>query len=88
MPMFPKRRADVTTRDVNGETLILDRKHEEVHQLNNTASYVWQRCDGKTSVAEIARSMAHDFCIQPADVEADVAVLIDQLSVLRLLEPE
>jgi len=86
--MFPKRRADITTRDVNGETLILDRKHEEVHQLNNTASYVWQRCDGKTSVAEIALSMAHDFCAEPGDVEQDVAGLITQFSALRLLEPE
>jgi len=88
MPTFPKRRADVITRDVKGETLILDRKHEEVHQLNNTASYIWQRCDGKTSVAEIARSMAHDFCAEPGDVEQDVAGLIAQFSALRLLEPE
>jgi Coenzyme PQQ synthesis protein D (PqqD) len=88
MPMFPKRRVDVTTRDVNGETLILDRKHEEVHQLNSTASYVWQRCDGKTSIAEIALSMAHDFCAEPADVERDVAGLIAQFSVLHLLESE
>ena len=86
--MFPKRRVDVTTRDVNGETLILDRKHEEVHQLNNTASYVWQRCDGKTSVAEIVLSMAHDFGAEPADVERDVAGLIAQFSVLHLLESE
>lgn len=86
--MFPKRRADVTTRDVRGETLILDRKHEEVHQLNNTASYIWQRCDGKASVAEIALSMAHDYGVAPGDAEQDVAGLIAQFSVLRLLEPE
>lgn len=86
--MIPKRRADVTARNVGGETLILDRKHEEVHQLNTTASYVWQRCDGKSSVAEIALSMAHDFGAEPGVAEQDVAGLIDQFAALRLLEPE
>ena len=84
--MFPKRRIDVTTRDVNGETLILDRMREEVHQLNKSASYVWQRCDGKTSVAEIAQSMVHEFNVRPEDVERDLAGLIARFSDLKLLE--
>lgn len=86
MMMFPKRRADVTTRDTNGETLVLDRKHEEVHQLNRTASYVWHLCDGQASVAEIAVSMAREFGKEPGEVEHDVAELIRQFSALRLLE--
>lgn len=86
MAILPKRRADVTTRDVNGETLILDRKHEDVHQLNGSASYVWQCCDGRISVHEIAVAMAKDFSIDLEVAERDVADIISQLAALDLLE--
>lgn len=86
--MLPKRRADVTTRDVNGETLILDRKHEDVHQLNRSASYVWQCCDGRMSTHEIAIAMAKDFSLDLEVAERDVADLITKLAALGLLESE
>lgn len=86
--MLPKRRADVTTRDVNGETLILDRKYEDVHQLNKSASYVWQCCDGRISTYEIAMAMAKDFSIDLDVAEKDVADLITKLAALGLLESE
>lgn len=88
MAILPKRRADVTTRKVNGETLILDRKHEDVHQLNSSASYVWQYCDGRISVHEIAVAMAKDFSIDLEIAEIDVADLISKLAGLGLLEAE
>ena len=88
MPVFPKRRADLTTRDVNGETLILDRKHEDVHQLNNSASYVWQCCDGRMTSHDIAVAMAMDFSIVLEAAERDVASLISQLVALGLLETQ
>lgn len=86
MAIHPKRRVDVTTRDVNGETLILDRKHEDVHQLNSSASYVWQYCDGHISVHEIALAMARDFSIDLEVAERDVTDLITKLTALGLLE--
>ena len=86
--MCPLRRADVTTRHLDGETLILDRKHEEVHQLNPSASYVWQRCDGQNTVAEIAASMAQEFGLGLEEAERDVVNLLSKLASLRLLESE
>lgn len=88
MGMFPRQRTDITAREVDGDFLILDRKHNELHQLNSTASYVWQRCDGKTSVSEIAQAMVQEFGAEPAGVEKDVAALIAQFTALHLLEPE
>ena len=84
--MRPLRRADVTTRDLDSETLILDRKHEEVHHLNPSASYVWQCCDGRMTVGEIAASMAQAFDVELEDAERDVANLIARLVALHLLE--
>lgn len=86
MAIHPKRRTDVTTRDVNGEILILDRKNEDVHQLNSSASYVWRYCDGLISTHEIAMAMATDFSIDLEAAERDVADLITKLTALGLLE--
>ena len=86
--MCPLRRADLTTRELEGETLILDRQHEHVHQLNTSASYVWQRCDGQTTVREIAESMAQDFGIGLEEAERDVEGLVSRLKELGLLGAE
>lgn len=88
MVIHPKRRTDVTTRDINGEILILDRKNEDVHQLNSSASYVWQKCDGQVSVRDIAGAMAKDFSIDFEVAEKDVNELIGKLRALGLLEPD
>lgn len=88
MVIHPKRRTDVTTRDINGEILILDRKNEDVHQLNSSASYVWQNCDGQVSVRDIAVAMAKDFSIDFEVAEKDVNELIGKLRALGLLESD
>lgn len=86
--MRPVRRLHVTTRDLDGETLILDRHREEVHQLNLSASYVWECCDGRLTVEEIAAAMARDFAISLEEAERDTANLISQFIALGLLESQ
>lgn len=86
--MRPKRRSHVTERDLDGETLILDRLREEVHQLNVSASYVWRCCDGHLTVNEIAIAMARDFSIDLEEAEKDATRIISQLIALGLLQSE
>lgn len=86
--MLPKRRADLSVRDVDGETVVLDRHLGKVHQLNRTASYVWQRCDGRTEVREIVASLARSYGVEPRDVEGDVQDVIARFEQLRLVEPQ
>lgn len=86
--MLPKRRADLSYRDVDGETVVLDRRLGKVHQLNRTASYVWQHCDGGTEVREIVASLARSYGVEPGDVEGDVAAVMAQFAELRLIETQ
>ena len=83
---FPKRRSHLRVRVVEGETLVLDRQESQIHQLNQTASYIWDRCDGKSTVAEIAKQLAEVFDIDSMTAPKDVATIIRQLQRLNLLE--
>jgi Coenzyme PQQ synthesis protein D (PqqD) len=82
----PKRRPDVNVRMVEGEVVVLDRQANLIHQLNRTASYIWDRCDGQAPVAEIAKQLAGAFDIDVTTAIQDVATTIMQLRTLGLLE--
>jgi hypothetical protein len=82
----PRRRSDVKTRLVNGETLVLNRHEELVHQLNRTASYIWQRCDGQSTPKEIASQVCQAFEVDQSTALRDVLEIIQRLKQLNLLE--
>lgn len=85
-PDHPKRRVDVNVRMVDGEVVVLDRQSDLIHQLNHTASYIWDRCDGQSTVAEIANQLAAAFHVHADTAVQDVATTIRQLHSLGLLE--
>jgi len=52
---MPRARQDeLVIRELADEVLVYDLKHQRAHCLNKTAALVWQRCDGKTSITQIA----------------------------------
>jgi hypothetical protein len=71
---------------VDGEVVVLDRQAGLIHQLNQTASYIWDRCDGQSTVAEIANQLAAAFDVGADTAVQDVAITITQLQSLGLLE--
>jgi hypothetical protein len=80
-----QRRRDVSVEEVAGETLVLDDRAGCLHQLNQTASFVWNRCDGATSVASIARSLSDQFDVEDDVAKKDVADVVTRLCELNLL---
>jgi hypothetical protein len=67
------------------EVLIYDRERDKAHCLNQTAALVWKYCDGKTTVANMARKLARDLDSTAID-EKVVWYALDQLSKDHLLE--
>ena len=81
-----KRRLDVKSRLVDGETVVLDQQAGVIHQLNATASFIWERCDGQSTLTDIAQQLAHAFEVDPHVASCDVNAMIRQLEALHLLE--
>ena len=50
----PTRRAEFEERIVEGEMVVMDKESEQIHQLNQTASLIWQLCDGEHNRQQIA----------------------------------
>ena len=83
---FRKRQGDVTARVVGDECVLLDRDAGLVHQFNVTASFVWDRCEGWSTVDDIAARMAERFDVDPGVARVDVAAVVRQLLDLKLLD--
>lgn len=84
-PEYPLARTNgLVVQEVPNEVLVFDMETNEAHCLNETAAMVWNYCDGKTSVPEIARILGES---KSSAVSDDLIWLaIDQLNEHRLLE--
>ena len=81
----PRLRGIVNARTVDGEIVVLDRTTNQVHQLNPTASFVWQRCDGRHTTVEIADELVGAFEVDRAAARDAVVVALRQFDQLGLL---
>src|SRR5438132_8684351 len=77
------RKEGLVVQQLPDETLVYDLDRDLAHCLNQTASLVWSRCDGRATAKEIARSVSRNLN-QPVD-EKIVWVALDQLSRNHLL---
>lgn len=78
------RKKGLVVQELSGEVLVYDRERNKAHCLNQTAALVWNHCDGKTPVDQIARAIEAEIKVP---VDEDVVWLgIDQLSKTHLLQ--
>jgi coenzyme PQQ synthesis protein D (PqqD) len=80
------RKEGLLVETLPDEVLVYDLERKKAHCLNQTAALIWQHCDGRTSVSEIAR-MLSDQTNTPIDEEV-VWYGLNHLSRTRLLEAE
>ncbi len=77
------RQEGLVIQEMPDEVLVYDLETSKAHCLNGTAAFVWKSCDGKNSVAEIARQFGSE---SGKPVPEDLVWLaIDQLSENNLL---
>ena len=78
------RRQGLVVQEMSDEVLMYDLKRHKAHCLNRTAAFVWNHCDGETTVDEIAKLMETEW---RTPVSADAVWLaLDKLSKADLLE--
>ena len=80
------RKQGLVVQALPEETLVYDLDRDRAHCLNQTASLVWERCDGRTTTKEIALSLAKSMKL-PVN-EQIVWLALDQLNRNHLLSEE
>jgi hypothetical protein len=80
------RKEGLIVHPLSEEVLVYDLDRHKAHSLNKTAALVWNRCDGKTSVADLAQCLGDKL---KAPVDEDVVWLaLNQLRKARLLQEQ
>jgi hypothetical protein len=81
----PHPRDDLATVALDGELVVYDPATHELHHLNTSATLVWQHCDGRRTVDDIAAAIASSGDADRATVRADVARVVADLVAATLL---
>ena len=72
-------------REVDRDLLLLDTESDHIHQLNQTASFIWRSCDGTSSAEDIAGSLAKDYEVEKHIALKDVVETLGSLRALNLV---
>lgn len=75
----------VIVRELDQELLVLDTESNQVHHLNETASFIWRKCDDTTLAEELALLLANAFNVEQGTALNDVVETLQKLRALNLL---
>ena len=83
--MQPKTRTndELIIRRVGDELVVYDLEQDRGHALNPTAAFIFDQCDGKTTVEQMSRRMATELNIPHSDQVTTMA--LDRLGRANLL---
>ena len=80
-----KRRDGLILRKVHQDLLLLDTEFNQIHQLNETASFIWENWEQAPDPIGIARLLAQKFDVDEQVVLNDVSAIVGRLQELNLL---
>jgi pyrroloquinoline quinone biosynthesis protein D len=75
----PRPAVRVVAQEAAGQWVLLDANTGQSYTLNPVAGRVWQLCDGKRSVRQIAEVMCDEYEAAGQAVDEDVAELVTEL---------
>src|SRR5712691_602947 len=78
------RKQGLVIQELPDEVLVYDLDRDRAHCLNTTAAFVWQRCNGRNTTAQIAQTLGRQF--DCAVDEKIVWLALDQLGRNHLLD--
>jgi hypothetical protein len=87
MSNYPKRRSNLSWRQLGDFTLILDSQiNKEVHHLNDVGALIWELCDGSHSIDEIKDQLCNEYDVTPDIALDDINSLLEEMQQKGLLE--
>lgn len=82
---------DVVSRDIEGELIIvpltagIGDTEDALFTLNEVGRAIWDRLDGTRTLRQVAVELADTYDAPPAQIEADVAGLTEELAKRKMV---
>jgi hypothetical protein len=91
MNVVPRRRDDLLTRQIAGETIIVPIRGkladmQNIFAVNVVAEFIWARMDGQKTLDQIAGEVAAQFDVDEHQARSDVLEFVNELSEAGLIE--
>ncbi len=76
----PLGKSGIERRQMGSETILYNPQNDKVSLLNETASLVWEMCDGKHTLSDMEAKIRKSFVNIPKDrdVIADIKAALEQ----------
>ena len=72
-------------REIEGRVVVISPEDSVVHELNETASFIWKHAERGRKASEIADLLIAEFRVDVAQANADTQSLLDVFSQKGLL---
>lgn len=66
-------------REIEGRVVVISPEDSVVHELNETASFIWKHADRGCSVSEIANLLSMEFRVEATQAKSDTEELLRML---------
>ncbi len=78
-------RANLSTQQIDGELVILDKDNGQIHQLNSVASLIWQQIEAGLEPGAIVKKLTKLYDIDATLAKTDLDKVLSQFKDLKLL---
>lgn len=75
-------------REIDGQVVIISPQDSVVHELNETASFIWKQVGSARDAAEIATKIEAKYSISASEAQQDTAEFLASLAAKGLLQIE
>lgn len=72
-------------REIDGQVIIISPEDSMVHELNESASFIWRQMSGGRNMKEIARLIETEYGLDASTATDDARALLEQLEAKGLL---
>jgi hypothetical protein len=75
----PRQHPNAAWRELDGAIVIISPEDSVLHELNETAGFVWKHASGQHSIAEIAAKLAEEYEVDSSTALADTQAFVAEL---------
>ena len=83
---YPRQNPDTPTRTIEGEAVVITPDDSQLHNLNQTATLIWERANGTQSLEEIFKEMLTTYEVEENELRADIIEFIQESQSKGMLE--